>query len=50
MDAQQAVHLSIARAFRDQSIEFAFPTQTLYLAGNVTAAPAVTRRSSNDAE
>ena len=39
MDAQQAVHLSIARAFRDQSIEFAFPTQTLYLVGNGTAAP-----------
>ena len=32
MDTQQAVHLAIARAFRDKGIEFAFPTQTLYLA------------------
>lgn len=31
MDAQQAVHLSIVRAFRDGNIEFAFPTQMLYL-------------------
>jgi small-conductance mechanosensitive channel len=32
MDAQQAVHLGIARAFRERAIEFAFPTQTIYLA------------------
>lgn len=38
MDAQQAVHLSIVRAFRDQNIEFAFPTQTLYLSDNGAAA------------
>lgn len=31
MDTQQAVHLGIARAFREQKVEFAFPTQTLYL-------------------
>jgi small-conductance mechanosensitive channel len=33
MDVQQAVHLAIARAFRERGIEFAFPTQTLFLAG-----------------
>lgn len=32
MDAQQAVHLAIARAFRSEGVEFAFPTQTLLLA------------------
>lgn len=32
MDAQQAVHLGIARAFRDRTIDFAFPTQTLHIA------------------
>ncbi len=37
MDAQQAVHMAIARAFRAESIEFAFPTQTLYLAGTPSA-------------
>jgi len=32
MDVQQSVHLSIARSFRDNGINFAYPTQTLYLA------------------
>lgn len=32
MDVQQAVHLSIMRAFHDRGIEFAFPTQVLYMA------------------
>lgn len=32
MDAQQAVQLAIARAFRSRGIEFAFPTQTLHIA------------------
>lgn len=45
MDAQQAVHLSIARAFRDQSIEFAFPTQTLYLSDNSAAAARAKERA-----
>ena len=31
MDAQQAVLLSIARAFRDRGIDFAFPTRTLHI-------------------
>lgn len=39
MDAQQAVHLAIARAFREQNIAFAFPTQTLYLAPSPTPTP-----------
>lgn len=29
MDKQQAIYLSILRAFRKQHIEFAYPTQTL---------------------
>ncbi len=31
MDVQQAVHLSIAREFKERGIEFAFPTQMLYV-------------------
>jgi len=31
MDRQQAINLGIARAFEDRGIEFAFPTQTLYV-------------------
>lgn len=31
MDALQAVHLTIARAFATEGIEFAFPTQTLHM-------------------
>jgi len=31
MDTQQSVLLSMARAFADDNIDFAFPTQTLYL-------------------
>ncbi len=33
MDAQQRVLLSIARAFRERGIDFAFPTRTIYVAG-----------------
>lgn len=32
MDVQQAIHLAIARAFIARGIEFAYPTQTLYIA------------------
>jgi small-conductance mechanosensitive channel len=32
MDRQQAINLGIARAFEAQGIEFAYPTQTLYVA------------------
>ena len=31
MDIQQAINLALYRRFEDESIEFAFPTQTLYL-------------------
>lgn len=44
MDAQQAVHLSIAQAFRDRNIQFAFPTQTIYLADNGSSAPQAPER------
>lgn len=32
MDIQQAINLGLCRAFQEQGIEFAYPTQTLYLA------------------
>jgi len=31
MDAQQAINLAILRAFEEREIEFAYPTQTLYI-------------------
>jgi hypothetical protein len=31
MDRQQAINLGIMRAFEDQGVEFAYPTQTLYV-------------------
>lgn len=31
MDIQQAINLALARCFEEQGIEFAYPTQTLYL-------------------
>ena len=34
MDIQQSINLSIKRKFEEQGIEFAFPSQTLYLEGN----------------
>lgn len=34
MDTQEAVLLGIARSFRENGIDFAYPTQTLYLARN----------------
>jgi small-conductance mechanosensitive channel len=37
MDIQQAINLAIFKAFEDTGIEFAFPTQTLYLANPVEA-------------
>lgn len=33
MDIQQAINLAILRAFAREKIEFAFPTRTLYIAG-----------------
>jgi small-conductance mechanosensitive channel len=37
MDIQQAINLAIFKAFEDTGIEFAVPTQTLYLANPVEA-------------
>ena len=34
MDIQQSINLDIMRKFEEQGIEFAFPSQTLYLEGN----------------
>jgi len=34
MDVQQAINLRIHELFEEESIEFAYPTQTLYLAGD----------------
>ena len=34
LDIQQSINLSIMRKFEEQGIEFAFPSQTLYLEGN----------------
>lgn len=38
MDAQQAINLAIHEAFEREGIEFAFPTQTIHLAGSQPAA------------
>jgi len=35
MDIQQAINLELVRVFAEQGIEFAFPTQTVYLAGQL---------------
>jgi MscS family membrane protein len=41
LDIQQSINLSIMRKFEEQGIEFAFPSQTLYLEGNgITAGAA----------
>lgn len=39
MDVQQAINLQLVRSFAEHGIEFAFPTQTLYL-NNAAPAPA----------
>lgn len=36
MDVQQAIHLAIKNQFDTAGIEFAFPTQTVYLAGGLS--------------
>jgi len=44
MDVQQAINLALFEAFEKEGIEFAFPTQTIHLAGkpaqNITSHPA----------
>ncbi len=37
MDLQQAINLEVVRQFRQHGIEFAYPTQTVYLRGTVGA-------------
>ena len=37
LDIQQSINLGIMRKFEEQGIEFAFPSQTLYLEGNGVA-------------
>jgi len=39
MDRQQTINLEIARAFAARGIEFAYPTQTVFLEGTQDAAP-----------
>ncbi len=39
MDTQQAINLAIFRQFREAGIEFAYPTQTLYLRGDGDGLP-----------
>jgi len=38
MDVQQAINLAIFRCFADEGIEFAYPTQTLYVKGPASPA------------
>lgn len=40
MDTQQAINLELLERFGEEGIEFAFPTQTLYLQGNLLQSPA----------
>ncbi|MBA3056476.1 MAG: mechanosensitive ion channel family protein [Gammaproteobacteria bacterium] len=40
MSVQQAINLQLVRRFADQGIEFAFPTQTLYLSRGASATKA----------
>lgn len=39
MDAQQSINLAIHRRFSEEHIEFAYPTQTVYLAGTALRMP-----------
>jgi len=34
MDTQQAINLALFKKFESEGIEFAYPTQTIYLSGN----------------
>ncbi|MDX1556864.1 MAG: mechanosensitive ion channel, partial [Xanthomonadales bacterium] len=44
MDIQQAVNFAIHEAFEAEGIEFAYPTQTLFLEGLSQAAPGTDER------
>lgn len=39
MDTQQAIHLALVRRFREENIEFAFPTQVVHIVPPVKEAP-----------
>ena len=43
MDHQQAINFAIFRAFEDEDIEFAFPSQTLYVPGLTNAIDAMAK-------
>jgi small-conductance mechanosensitive channel len=38
MDVQQAIYLDIYRRFADEGIEFAYPSQTLFVQNSASAA------------
>ena len=38
MDAQQSINLGIMKMFEENGIEFAFPTQTVYVEGSAFSA------------
>ncbi len=48
MDTQQAINLAVFRAFEEDGIEFAYPTQTLYVRGD-GASPVVPLPEAGDA-
>jgi small-conductance mechanosensitive channel len=48
MDAQQAVLLAIAHGFRERGVDFAFPTQTLHIAGESAMSVHPARTSAGD--
>jgi hypothetical protein len=41
MDRQQSIHLELFRRFGEEEIEFAYPTQTLYVASGGARAEGV---------
>ena len=45
MDTQQAINLAIYRRFQKEGIEFAFPTQTLYVKSETAAIPITEKRN-----
>lgn len=47
MDIQQAINLVLYRRFAEEGIEFAYPTQTLYLVNENTAVPRENRLRQN---
>jgi small-conductance mechanosensitive channel len=49
MDVQQAINFAIFRAFEDEGIEFAFPSQTLYVPGLKSALDAMAKTAEENA-